>query len=70
MLQSTVKGYADKPVLPIVELMELKEEMWRQYPHSMHSPAEFEEKLVKISKDLSQAYKRLRRKANKPYLCQ
>ena len=64
MLQCTAKGYGDKPGLPIVKPMELKEEMRKLYPHFMHSPAEFE-KWVKISEALSQACKRLRRKANK-----
>ena len=65
MLQCTTKGYGDKPGLPTVELMELKEEMRRLYPYFMHSPAEFEEKWVKICDALSQACKRLRRKAGK-----
>ena len=63
MLQCTAKGYGDKPGLPIIELMELKEEMRRLYPHFLHSTVEFEEKWVKISESLSQACKRLRRKA-------
>ena len=65
MVQCTAKGYGDKPGLPIVELMELKEEMRKLYPYFQHSPAEFEEKWVKICDTLSQACKRLRHKAKK-----
>ena len=65
MLQCTAKGYGEKPGLPQTELMELKEEMHKLYPHFLHSKAEFEEKWIKICDALSQACKRLRRKAGK-----
>ena len=65
MLQCTAKGYGDKPGLPGAELLQLKDQMQKLYPHFMHSPAEFEEKWVKICDALSQACKRLRRKAGK-----
>ena len=57
MWQCTVKGYGEKPGLPLTELMELKEEMRKLYPHFLHSPDKFEEKRVKICDALSQACK-------------
>ena len=60
MRQCMAKGYGKKPGLPLAELMQLKEELRRLYPHYIHSPAEFEGKWVKVCDSLSQ---RLRRKA-------
>ena len=65
MRQCTAKGYGEKPGLPLTELMELKEEMRKLYPHFLHNPAEFEEKWIKICDAFSQACKRMRRKAGK-----
>ena len=60
MRQCAVKGYGEKPGLPLAELMQLKEELCRLYPHFLRSPAEFE---VNVCDSLSQACKRLKRKA-------
>ena len=65
MRQCTAKGYGDKPGLPLAELMQLKEEIRKCYPHFVPSQAEFEEKWVKICDALRQVCKRMRRKAEK-----
>ena len=48
MCQCTAKDYGARPGLPLDELIQLKEEMRKLYPHFLHSPAEFEKKWVKI----------------------
>ena len=65
MRQCTAKGHREKPGLPLAELMELKEEINRLYPRFIRSQTEFEAKWVKICEALSQACKRMRRKAGK-----
>ena len=65
MRQCTAKGHGEKPGLPLAELMELKEEIHRLYPHFIRSQIEFEGKWVKICEALSQACKRMRRRAEK-----
>ena len=65
MLQCTTKGYGELPGLPLAELMQLKEEIRKLYPHFVTSQVQFEGKWVKISDALSQACKRMRRKAER-----
>ena len=64
MLQCTTKGYGELPGLPLAELMQL-EEIRKLYPHFVTSQVQFEGKWVKISDALSQACKRMRRKAER-----
>ena len=65
MSKCTARGYADKPELPIAELMELKEEVRKHYPNYWNNNVAFEEKWNKCLESISAACKRIRHKKTK-----
>ena len=62
LAQCTPQGYADKPELPLDELMALKEELRKLYPNYWNNPLAFEERWLKCLETISQACKRMRAK--------
>ena len=62
MARCTAKGYGDRPALPIVELMALKEEIRKLYPNYWTNSVAFEEKW---NKALKASVKRIRKKRSK-----
>ena len=65
MVQCTSHGYGDTPGLPLLELLQLKEEVRRHYPKYWNSPQEFELKWKACTESISQGCKRMRKKSLK-----
>ena len=62
LAQCTVNGCRDLPALPLPELNELKQVLFRQFPSYWHTPEEFERIWERAGESIGQCAKGLRRK--------
>ena len=62
MAQCTTQGHGDKSGLPIVELLQLKEEIKKTFPQYWNAPQQIEYLWSKCTESIGQGCKRIRDK--------